>query len=198
MPEGGFPPPASTGIDYFADAPKQEDTPPATLERLTQLAVKMKELERDINERKVALAEVEAEHERIETKFIPDIMTELGLEEFKLKDGSKITVKDDVKCSITEERKPAAWKWLEDTKNDGIIKTAVEATFGRGEMERARVAMDVLTKSGFMAEISRSVHPSTLKAFVKEQLEAGVDIPLETFGVYERKVAKITLPRTRR
>lgn len=188
------------GIDYFedGDAPKTEK-PVATLERLTELATRAKELEKEIDADTVKLEEKKGEYDRIVRQHIPTVMDELGMEEFKLVDGSKVTVKNDIKCGLTEERKPAAFAWLRETSNDGIIKTLVSLSFGKGEAAQAERAVEALHAAGFdHAASDDSVHPSTLKSFVKECLENGVAIPLETFGVYEYKIAKIALPRSRR
>lgn len=186
-------------IDYFedGDAPQREK-PVATLERLTELANEAKRLEAEINAATVALAEKQAEHDRIVRGHIPDVMEELGMEEFKLVDGSKVKVKTDIKCGLSEERKPAGFAWLRETSNDGIIKTLVSLQFGKGEAAQAEEAVAALQEAGFdNASAEDSVHPSTLKSFVKECLENGVAIPLDTFGVFEFKIAKIELPKTR-
>lgn len=186
-------------IDYFEDAQAPVADEPATLERLSSLAVEAKALETSIAEMTVALAEEQAKLDKILKGHIPSIMEQLGLEEFKLKDGSKVTVKQDIKCGITEERKPAAFAWLAANDYDGIIKTGIALAFGKGEIADAERAIEVLHEAGFdSAALDKSVHPSTLKSFVKERLEAGDNIPLETFGVFDFKVAKIALPRTRK
>lgn len=185
-------------IDYFEDLPAKEDAPPATLERLTELALESKQLEKDITAATIALEELKGKNDRILMTHIPEIMATLGMEEFKLTDGSKITVKEDVKCGLSEERKPIAFDWLRANQFDGIIKTAVTLSFGKGEQANVTAAMAALRGLGFDPAVGENVHPATLKSFVKEQLEAGANIPLDVFGVYEYKVAKIALPRTRK
>lgn len=186
-------------INYFEDAQQPSAEEPATLERLSSLAVEAKELEARIAQMTVDLAEEQGKLDKILKGHIPSIMEQLGLEEFKLKDGSKVTVKQDIKCGITEERKPAAFAWLADNEYDGIIKTGIALAFGKGEIADAERAIEVLHEAGFgAAELDKSIHPSTLKSFVKERLEAGDNIPLDTFGVFDFKVAKIALPRTRK
>jgi hypothetical protein len=186
-------------IDYFDDIPQaSEEVQEATLARLTELAVQSKELEKQITEASVKLAELQAANDKILSGHIPTIMATLGLEEFKLQDGSKVTVKQDVKCGISEERKPAAHAWLRENEFDGIIKTNLSLAFGKGEQEAVAKAQKVLAEAGFDAAVSESVHNQTLKSFIKEQLAEGTDIPLETFGVFEFKQAKIALPRTRK
>jgi hypothetical protein len=41
-----------------------------------------------------------------------------------------------------------------------------------------------LSDMGYMAVRAESVHPQTLKSFVKEQIEKGSPVPVDTFGVF--------------
>lgn len=181
-------------IDYFDDLPEKK-VEVATLQLLARLANESKELEASIQTKSVDLAEDQSKLDALLRKRIPEIMKELGMEEFKLTDGSKVSVKADVKCAITEANKPKAFEWLETTNNDGIIKTKVGVDFGKGEMEEAKKAVDALHDIGLAATMDRAVHPATLKSFVKEMLENGVNIPIDVFGIFEFTVAKITLPK---
>lgn len=195
-PSSSEPPP----LDYFddlGDAAVQAE--PATLERLTILAQNSRDLEREIGDRTVELAELQAKYDKIMRDQIPTIMEELGMAEFKLTDGSVVSWKEDFRCGLTDERKPVAFAWLEEKGFDGIIKTKVLSEFGKGEMERAKEAQAALEKAGFGASLDRSVHPMTLKSFVKEQLEEGNSaLPMETFGVFPFKQAKIKLPAVKK
>lgn len=181
-------------IDYFDDIPEKK-VEVKDLQLLARLAAESKELEATIQTKAVDLAEDQAKLDALLRKRIPEIMKELGMEEFKLTDGSKISIKEDVKCGITEANKPKAFEWLESTNNDGIIKTKVGVDFGKGEMEEAKKAIDALAEVGLAATVDRAVHPATLKSFVKEMLEKGVSIPIDVFGIFEFTVAKITLPK---
>lgn len=181
-------------IDYFDDLPPVE-AEPATLQLLARLANESKQLEAEINAESVALEEKNARQAKLLRVRIPEIMKTLGMEEFKLTDGSKIGIKADVKCGITEANKPAAFEWLEANEFDGIIKTNVGVDFGKGEIEDARKAVEALEAIGAHPTMARNVHPATLKSFVKERLEKGDNIPIDTFSIFEFTVAKITLPK---
>jgi nucleoid DNA-binding protein len=183
-------------IDYFEDVGLSEDgIGGATLERLTALANEAKRLESEIIEETEEIGKKQGKLEAILKNFIPTIMEELGMEQFKLKDGSQVEVKKVVHASISDENKPDAFKWLEEHDFDGIIKTKVLSSFGKGEIDDAKEALETLQKAGFEATMDRSIHAQTLKAFVRERLEEGDNIPVTTFGVFEYKLAKITLPR---
>lgn len=188
-----------TAIDYFAEENNPvEEAPAATLESLVNLASTVIDLDKQIVEAQIALGELEDKRKKIARTQIPDIMDELGMQSFKLADGSTLDVKTSINASISEDNKPAAFAWLTEHEKDGIIKTKVTSEFGKGEIEAAREAVKALTEAGFGAMLDQSVHPMTLKSFVKEQLEEGVNIPLEVFGVFEFKEAKITPPKAPR
>jgi hypothetical protein len=182
--------------DFVRDAEVHE---PATLERLTALAAKAKSLEAEISKDTVELEEKQSALNKIMRDQIPTIMEELALDELKMSDGSKLSVSEEIRCGISEERKGRAFKWLEDNNFDGIIKTKVVAEFGKGDMENARLAKATLERDGFSPSLDRSVHPATLKSFVKEQLEKGnASLPMDVFGVFPFKQAKIRLPGKRK
>lgn len=183
-------------MDYFDDA--EVPVPKATLERLTTLALEAQKLETEIAETEDELTKKCGQLEQILKNFIPTIMDELGMDSFKLKDGSEISVKNVVYASISDEHKPEAFQWLEDHNFDGIIKTKVLSSFGKDEIDDAKEALTMLQEAGYEATMDRSIHAQTLKAFVRERLEAGDKIPITTFGVFEYKLAKITLPKKSR
>lgn len=184
-------------IDYFdepVEAPQE-----TTIERLTTLSKDAVALQEELDADEAALKEKQKRLDKILLDYIPEIMKALDLELYKFKDGSKVECKEDIKCSISEDRKPIAFEWLRENDYDGIIKTNVSASFGKGEAQLAEQARAALVAAGFtQAALSDSVHPSTLKSFVKERLEAGTAIPLDVFGIFEFTRAKITQPKTRK
>jgi hypothetical protein len=186
------------GVDYFDEPNGQDEAPPATLERLTALAAEARDLEDQINADTVALEELKGKHDKITKRFIPTIMEELALEKFTMSDGAEISIKESIAASISAENKPAAFAWLAERNFDGIIKTKVQSEFGKGEIEKARELVARINEAGFDASLDQNVHPMTLKSFVKERLEAGDSIPLDVFGVFESKEAKIKLPKRKK
>jgi cyanate lyase len=189
--------------DYFDDGDGAITVEPMTLQKFMTLAEEARAIEAELDPTREGslAAQVDAKNDRllkIKRDLIPTAMKELGLQEFTLTDGSKINVKNIIHVSIPEVNKPAAWAWLEENNFDAIIKTVVHADFGKGEMEKAKEALDVLREADFGAALDRNVHASTLKAFVTEQLEAGKTIPLNIFSLHQFDEAQIIRPRTRR
>ena len=44
--------------------------------------------------------------------------------------------------------------------------------------------MRILEGHGLLPEQNTGVHPSTLKAWIKERMEAGDEFPMDLFGAY--------------
>lgn len=126
---------------------------------------------------------------------LPGAMQELGVTEFKLDSGQRISVRQEVYAQIPAASKGAAFQWLRDHGFDGLIKTGVTTEFGRGESEEAAKLLERLHTEGFInASLKEDVHPQTLKAFLKEQINAGGDdpVPLDLFGARPVFTAKIS------
>jgi hypothetical protein len=138
---------------------------------------------------RVRAAEVELEAaekalRQITQEDFPELMSEVGMTEVKLEDGTVIKIEPDIRCGITEERQAQAFAWLRDNNFGGIIKSEVSLSFGIGDEESVAAVMTLLYKAGFTAERSDGVHWQTLKSFCKEQREKGGEFPNELFGVF--------------
>lgn len=135
---------------------------------------------------------------KTEREDLPLLMQEIGMASFTLEDGTSIEVTPDVQCNISEANRPAANSWLIANGFGGLIKTQVVTEFGRGDIEEAtayqRLVIEKFPEHTPM--VKDTVHPATLKSFVKEQLQReDCTLPKELFSVYEFNKAKITLPK---
>lgn len=173
-------------------APAKQDR---SLAELMEMAKDQQRLEAKVAKAALALKEANEELARVQTDLLPTAMEEIGMSEFKLEDGSKITLKPDVACSITQEKAPAAFTWLTDNGHGGLIKSSVNTEFDIGDTKTRAKVLAALKKLKLQPELKMSVHASTLKAFVKECLKTGIDIPFETFSVFPFKKTIITAPK---
>lgn len=114
---------------------------------------------------------------------IPDAFAASDLAEFRTTDGKVVKVEPFVDCSIPVAMRNVAFAWLRDQGHSGIIKCEVSAMFGAGEVELAQRTAKVIRDTGIPCEVSESVHPQTLKAFARELLGQGGNLP-ESFSVY--------------
>jgi hypothetical protein len=97
----------------------------------------------------------------------------------------KVSTKEDVYASIPKGNEENAYEWLNENGFGGIIKHVVSASFGKEEDSRAAEFVKAAQELGLTPEDKRSIHSATLKAFVKEQLAQGKNIPLELFGAFQ-------------
>ena len=138
------------------------------------------------------LKEYKKELLKLTDEDLPAMLQELGLSSFTLDDGSTVEVKPTYGASIKVDNRPAAFEWLREHGYDDIIKNTVACSFGRGEDDRASAFAAFAEREGYFAEQKTEVHPQTLRAFVKERVEAGDEFPMELFGAYvgQRAVIK--------
>lgn len=168
------------------------------MDKLTQLfhlANLLSEAERATEFADKALKKAKENERRLREESIPLFMLEIEAKELTLQNGDKVSVKSDVYASVPEANKQAVFSWLEKHEFDGIIKTEVAVQFGKGEIDKAKALMARIMENedeGLVPTLSESVHPQTLKAFLREQIAKGTDIPLDLFGARPVEVAKIT------
>ena len=123
------------------------------------------------------------------TDVIPTYIQSLGLSEFKLEDGTEVTIGTKYYCNISEERSEAAFKWLTEHGHESLIKSTITLKFGAGLEEKVdhAVLKNFLTESDMTFDEKKAVHAQTLKSFVKGAVEDGTPIPYDLFGVYIAK-----------
>ena len=122
--------------------------------------------------------------DHISGEVIPTMMSEMGLAELKLHDGSHLKVSTSYRATITEANKEAAFNWLRNNGLGDIIKNEISVSFGRNEDNKAADYAALAEERGFQPTQKLKVEPMTLKALVRERLEAGKEMPTEIFNVF--------------
>ena len=115
---------------------------------------------------------------------LPNLFAEVGLSELKLADGRHLKVTNYYGASIKDTKKEAAFKWLRDNGFGDLIKNQVSCSFGRNEDEKAKSLIDSLQSQGYQSMQREWVEPSTLRAFIREQHEAGKELPMDLLGAF--------------
>jgi len=169
-----------------------------SLARVVELANLLLEKERQIDELNGKMKVLKEDYTRLTMEDLPDLMTEVGLSELRLQDGSLVAVRQEVSCAITEAKRRVALDWLVENNFGGLIKTELTITFSSGERDAAEELLGNLADEEGMEqrmEMKEAVHPATLKSFVKERMESGEAFPMELFGVHPYNVASVTKPK---
>lgn len=163
-----------------------------SLDQMAALARAMVDADASVEQAEASLKEAKERARILREETIPSAMQELGLEELKLDTGQKLSVKQDVYASIPSAQKDAAFQWLEDNGFGGLIKVEVAADFRKGEADQAAELFKELQQRGLQVGLDQSVHAQTLKAFLREQLAAGTNVPLDLFGARPVWTAKLS------
>ena len=168
---------------------------PADIQRAVELGNLMLKAEAEVVRLEAELSEAKERYRKIEQGDLPDLMAELGLPMFKLADGSVFELVEDVQCGISEERRPAAHRWIREHGFAGLIKTEIKATFAPDELDRADALESEMREDGLTPERKEAIHAARLKSFVKERLAAGDEIPFDLFGIHPFNKAKYKQPK---
>lgn len=162
-----------------------------SLDDLTGLARALLDADAKVATIEDELKEAVEHARRLREDTIPCVMQELELEEIGLTNGMKMTLKEEVYASISKENAPAAFEWLTKNDYDGIIKTAVSIEWGKGELKKAIAFFQKTIKKFPNAVLDRSVHPQTLKAFLRERIAAADKVPMGLFGARAVTLVKL-------
>ena len=115
---------------------------------------------------------------------IPNLMQEAGVSEFKLADGSSVSVKPFYAAKIPVSKTDEAFQWLTGNGYGDLIKNTVSLNFGKSEDNLANSLVEDLKSKGHNVSQKKKVEPQTLKAFVKEAIQNGQNVPMDLFGIY--------------
>ena len=138
----------------------------------------------DIETAESNLKELKKKRDHISGEVIPTMMSEMGLAELKLHDGSHLKVSTSYRAHISEANKEMAYNWLRNNGLGDIIKNEISVSFGRNEDNKAADYAELAKGQGFQPTQKMKVEPMTLKALVRERLEAGKSMPTEIFNVF--------------
>ena len=162
------------------DAMKKTDGVQSLADQVGRLEIVFSEI--DEAESRLKLLKKKRDH--ISGEVIPTMMSEMGLAELKLHDGSHLKVSTSYKAHISEANKEMAYNWLRENGLGDIIKNEISVSFGRNEDNKAADYAELAKGQGFQPTQKMKVEPMTLKALVRERIEAGKPMPAEIFSVF--------------
>ena len=161
---------------------------------IAQECVNLKKVEDDIAAIEEQLKKKKEEADHISSKVIPELLAEQGLSEIKLADGSKVSVKQEFRCTLPKDdvKRQQAYEWLRNEKLGDIIKNNVFVTFGKGEDDKAKSLIDLAVANGYEPSQKSDVAWNTLTALYEERVKAGLDMPSDVFHLWIKDKTKIS------
>ena len=181
-------------IDFEKD---QQDAIKKTegIQSLADQVQRLEAMQQQLEIQEDAIKEKKKQIQHISGEVIPTMMSEMGLAELKLHDGSHLKVSTSYRATITEANKEAAFNWLRNNGLGDIIKNEISVSFGRNEDNKAADYAALAQERGYQPTQKLKVEPMTLKALVRERIEAGKEMPTEIFGVFSEN--KTTIKRNK-
>jgi hypothetical protein len=144
-------------------------------------SIRVANAEEELKKAKAALANVRE-------RMIPELMDELEIDNIE-HGGFKITMDTKIHTHVSDERRDAAMAWLRKHGLMKIIRHEIKVL--PSTAEDVRKTIENLDKLGVDYKEIPTVHHSTLKSVIRSRLEGGKDVPVELFGYYEQRIAKV-------
>jgi len=134
------------------------------VQSLADQVQRLEAMQQQLEVQEESLKDKKKQIEYLSGEVIPTMMAEMGLSHLKLMDGSSVDVKPNYSATITVANREKAFNWLRQNGLGDIIKNEISVSFGRNE--------------------DNKVEPMTLKALVRERIEAGKEMPTEIFNIF--------------
>ena len=154
------------------------------IQTLADQVQKLNSLQQRMEMQEDNLKNTKKEFDHLSGEVIPTMMAEMGLSHLKLMDGSSVDVKPNYSASISVANREKAFNWLRENGLGDIIKNEISVSFGRNEDNKAADYAALAEERGYQPTQKLKVEPMTLKALVRERLEAGKTMPTEIFNVF--------------
>jgi len=164
----------------------------SNIKSLAEEVKKLRTMEDQVKLQEEALKSSKRELEVVSAEIIPTMLSEMGLSSLKLADGSSVDVKPFYSATITVQNRDKAFNWLRINGLGDIIKNEISVSFGRSEDNKAAEYANLAKGQGYQPTQKLKVEPMTLKALVRERIEAGKEMPTDIFNVFVGNRTKIT------
>lgn len=165
------------------------------MKELTKLANSQLRLEAKVQKAEDALKKAKEDLAVVAEVDLPEAMDAADVEEFTMRDGNVVSIKTNYAANISTDREKDALRWLIKHKFGSLIRRDLAVQLEKGQNKQAKDIFRFIKKTvpGSRPQDRAWVHGNTLKAFVREQMEAGaLDEPtMKLFGVHKLVRAKI-------
>ena len=162
---------------------------------IAALANKQLRLEVQVQQAEDTVRMLKEELRDISQDKLPEAMAAVGMSEFTLDSGAKVTVKEDLATSIKSGMQEAAFQWLEENGHGAIVKHVLSLEFGKGENDSAEAAKAALQAAGYDPQDKESVNHQTLQKWGRDMEQEGMRPPEELFHSFDVRITKIKTPK---
>lgn len=157
------------------------------LKQLGDVATRALALMAEIENAEEFLKEKKAELFELQSEDLPVLMLNAGSAKFTTIDGGwqlSRGTKVDGSIPKKEAARKAAIDTLDKIGAGDLIRTEVVVGFERTQRAEAKDIIDQLVKIGYEPSLVQNVHHQTLKAWARERLENGLNVPADKLGLW--------------
>ena len=149
---------------------------------VTKLSNYLIDLENTEQNLMLQLKSIQDQIRKVKTQELPDALLSTGIDlsdektfKFPVKEGY-LELKKNIYPSIKKENQSEAYDWLLENGHD-IIKNEIKCNLTRSEYEKANLILEYLLDQGVKASLKETIHPQTFRAWAKQMMEEGLNIP---------------------
>src|SRR6185312_13633074 len=181
------------------------------IELVAKNARKLARLQMEVDDLEQRLKDKKAELRLFAFDTMPELMRSEHISDLGLDNGYRLELDEVFEANLPakstiekadEDEQPALLKrfqdgikWLLKNKADDIIKNRLTIDLGKDSKKETEAILAIAKKLRVPVDQSQTVHPGTLKKYLKEKLAKGANVPLETFAVQVGQRAKIIAPK---
>ncbi len=171
---------------------ENQSTSEDAMAELSRLATRMAQEAQRVDRLEKELKEAQKAFRDTSEGAIPSLMDTIHIADFTTTSGVKIKIRETIHASITKEKSQAALAWIEANGYGAMIKNQFTVSYPTDQSEIAEALKKYLEENRANYKQKESVHHSTLRAWARELLEEGKEIPLDLISVYRKRIAKVS------
>ena len=152
-------------IEHLVQAAENEEPDEVTLESVAEYGKALVSENDKLKELKAALKEQQARVTKLSQELLPQAMGQIGLSSMELAGGGKITVKEDVSCSVIDIDK--LYAFLDERGDAALVKTNIEMGKLPPEILNGIIKL-IYDTYNVECTGGLKIHPSTLNAYVRK------------------------------
>lgn len=147
------------------------------------------------------LKELKAQLHQLSSFKLPGLMAAMGTSIYVVDggdfEGYKVEIKGFIAGTLPKDEEPLAkaLEYIRSLEAGDIIKSQLDAQFGRGEDNKMGEIKSKLEELEVTFEVKTGVHPQTLLAFANERIKNGGELDLDKLGLHAGRHAKIAAPK---
>jgi hypothetical protein len=170
----------------------QQEPKDDLLKKIVDGAKKQKELVDNVAKAQTALKDAQKALLNQEQFVMPELMQKATLP--RLESGNmQIEIKEAIRVNVSEERKTPAYQWLQENGEGRLIKATFIIEADSADEDEIEFIDQLLGENLIGFGFKRSHNAISMTSTIGKKMEAGVDVPQQTFGIFKQKFCQLKI-----